>query len=832
MPLSSEQKQFIEDCVGHLLDFPPDAKDITNEIAHIKKAFNGDELKPDDQLVFIQKPCEYLLRLEHIGPAPTIGEVQKHVLMMANQRIEAFAQKNHFEIKKNDWDEKELTKKIEESKTFNTPFQTVKPKLRSDDCLYPIPSHPDQVFKAKVEVSEDLTKIIMKLQIVFPDNTKSNASYEVGNIPEFKIADPQEQALEQDRFLLGSAYINAPFAEYQTMIAVLEYLLSEKIISNQEISELNNPCSLLLTYKTYLELFIKQIINTSEISTLTEEEVRVLTQEAALKLIRDQKTTIHKLRNLTQEQIEALNEPAILKLLEDNKCEPDEIFKLSPIQQAIITNPYYKRFVYEGTLPIREISKFSSNECKNLALPIAIHLLKLNKVKLNQARFMSEGTQLVISDDFYSKLLIDNKLEYSQIENLDLPTAKLLISSKIIQLIANNTLTVAEAKKLKASERIILETDSIIFYLVSNNLLLLSQINLIMKENELDPKLLVDNYKVTPLKKEELQKVKPYITDFMQLTVDGLMYNTDLRYLIDNFSKLNLLSSDQKEEKQKDEKALPKAIKLLQLDSMLKRCKTNIINKIQTIGRNIETKEKSISNLKNICEKYKINFNKLQINEFEKMVYKYYMGPDKFSLADVILGGQRIGLTLSEITSHVLGSRIYAIYMQEAIKIGKQIDSIESIKSDIEVVAQLINSSVVNIENNIILFLMEKIKNTLATFKIANSNELSNKFDNEINFIKQLLSVTKDDNHKKRSIFNAYNYMHTLTMLACFDLKISYVHFEPKVKKPLHSSMSLFLPKEEKQDPKEKFIYFVKNIESMGDFFGIKKLTVVAPCNL
>jgi hypothetical protein len=829
MPLSGGQIEFIQSSVGHLLELPADAKLLPQEITRIRDAFSDRELKPNDDYSFIQRPTEYLRRLENAGPTVNLGEVRTYLLDLATRRITEAAEKAHYQLTINDWNREQLQKIIADDKNSKIEFKTAPPPRPRDDIPpYPIFSEPDQIYSARLGTNTLLTRTYIHVDTYLPLNNKVSQILSHIAIPDFRNESMEIESRAEHAFLLKTAENSKAIAEKHAILQILKYLVNEKIITDVESTSVNNYSATLLTYSTYFNALLIEKLSLAEIANLNEKQVNTLTKPIMLELIRDGKSNLDKLKDLKPHEVASLSEPYLLKLVRDNKYDIDDISSLTLEQKLLASNPYYAPMVYDNKLSLNDIKKLTAEQCKTLILPSLIYLHQKNIIKLDEIVKMSKGVRLVISDEYYAKLLTSNKLDYKQIENIDDNQSKILLLPEIVNLISKEILTISSAIQLKSYTLWYISNDPIISFLISEKIIAPHDTLYISQEY---PTTLLRNQKIAALNTEQLAKFKSLMQDFIPLAAENLLTDKDLHFIYLHFAEIsshfnNLQSLDIKNTGQNTP---PAKNKLLQIESITKRCKINIQNRLQSILKNKQlalgkTFNDSISRLETACKKFEINFNEIKNKELTNALTRHYIDPDLYTLTSVCLTGYDLDYKSSDLHEQIFGSRLLAIYNKQPAKIGKEFDSLNKIQDDILSIAKIERRSTVAIQNLAIKYVLIHIKNSLQ--KQASTPGLHKTICDEINY---LLTYGLNPNNELREnecVSVGFTYIIANAKLNYFKTRqVSYLDVSNEMK----PSSKIFLPKKPSNEL-EELKHFCDKLSAIQAFFvPLKPLDMKIP---
>lgn len=505
MPLTSLQKEIIDATLSDFLDFPEDAESLQNAIIQLQKIFfetrssttlKGTENADYERLhnCFIQ-PTEYLLNLEKQHGNITIKEVQQYIFDLITAKIKKAANAAQVNFTSLNWGaipaaalvEKRFVSRtlpVREEDNPNPYFIKPPHKIFTFNFNHHTQPHPE---KPRTTIKGIQITITLHLE---KDKKPLEKLYFIDYVTLFQKIDKQFKDKKQNH----SIYYRIEHNELETqdsaevLNAIVEQYISDFILQFLNIPSENISAGFkkLISHAYFYEALQAKKIPASEITQITSGEAEIFSNEAVINL--------HK----------AGYSLALLK-------------RLSPSAVTLLTIPLYMAWFKSKKINVSQLN-VTPEEVRNLTLPCVIHLLQREKLALTHALSLTPPTKVIIADEFYFTLIIQDKIKFTDIEK--------------INNLEKNKLEERDRKRL-LSERIINIKEAIN---LSNKVI--SLLNLhpglanIVKKRYIHP---YELEKILPHPhlacKEPLVEVSNSlkIYNFLQLAENALLFATDLR---------------------------------------------------------------------------------------------------------------------------------------------------------------------------------------------------------------------------------------------------------------------------------------------------------------
>ncbi len=487
MPLTKQQKEFIEISIDHLIDLPKELKSTELFIKKMHSVFKQ-EIKDQDDEPFhslqecLFSPTQYIQQIEKQSHAPiTIGEVQTHILDFSIKKIKKVTNE------KLPWSRAELLKNWKTHADFEEKFIS-KPSHSSHDLFAPSFSPPPQVdrlFSKRLILNEEFQIFQATVDVKVPRPELKTFNLEEIDEEDFETNEEQMAYLKEEL---------SPVAEMKainlTAKKALSYLVEEKVILAKEAEDVSQGAKKVLTYGYYFNL------------------------------IKDKKIPFSDIQHITQVEANSLCSFATIDLLQSKKIN---FFAAKKVNKKIIENSFYFRKLMEGQIEVNELFDLNDDQVKNLVSPNIIHLLEQKKILMKDVKGMSTPGRLLLENIFYYELFKKGEIPFNFIKTLSKLSSLVFLNVEIIKLLGSQKADYKSILAIKNPLLLFFIAEDILKYdevkLISSSLGLINFSNLDLSRS---------------FNKSFLRKL---IEEFLILAADDLLFEKDLLILFDTAVK-------------------------------------------------------------------------------------------------------------------------------------------------------------------------------------------------------------------------------------------------------------------------------------------------------
>ena len=306
--------------------------------------------------------------------------------------------------------------------------------------------------------------------------------------------------------------------------------------------------------------------------------------------------------------------------------------------------------------------------------------------------------------------------------------------------------------------------NSLIQYLIKESLVGIEEIKEIVNDDTELTK------KITPLNEEHKIFFKQIMKEFIALAAAGIVFVTDLQYLYDNL--FNLYPHLHKPiiiSKPADEKFITKSphaepTSLLLITSFLRRCKTNIKQRIQYILESnpvryyhgTDTVPKIIAD----CKKFGIDITRDRDDQLNKILNDYYSPEKQEALDSILYQSAILGFSPLQTITKIFGERLTKIFYQIPLRVEQPNNKLAVLTNDIHITANNLNIPAITIKACVGKFLLGEIKQELI-----NKKPLKVKIYNDI---------IKDISDAEKSCTDVKEEVQSDRWLSCLNKVLSY----------------------------------------------------------
>lgn len=695
---------FLESSMGWIFDDLPEKKDdFIASVQKIKTAFQGtlSDNDPDfSQLKkCVQTPNSFLLGLENSAPNTSISEARNGLLDLATQKLKAASQKttppiNHFESV---WDEKSIHATFSQN---HAAFETQKPKTESPEHLYSLQTKPHQIFSGWIDEDENLEIVNLNLSIEVKDNEKKLLQMPFSDMPEFD----DDEDDEKDDFFTQTSKDAYERAVTEAADVILDKLAEEKIIDADDKSfyEISKE---ILTFKPYLEGVRKKEITPETLQRLYLDDVGILTNSAIVDHVAKKKLPFNEAKKIKRNEIQIYENPGLVNLLFKKICSINDLWLLSENQVQVACDPYYNSLLMSGSLKLKHLLHLKDKHCKNLLFTPCINLQKKlgNKITIKQVAQMSTGAKKLSSHEFYYNLLLQEKITFASIAQIDEAHAILLLQQNIINLIGQEIIpkeaianlkgmtlkkcsvplinkallkkemSYQEVTQLTVSSVQLLAKDPLIYQLYQQKFIKLLDINKIQIDYDEFPD---EAYQPRLLSRNEYSQYPQVLKDYLALANAGVLHINDLHYIHDEPKSL------------KDYKPDAKGNGLHKLLDIQERCEINVVQRLLSLihkkPMKLNGQLDSLQKLHTDCNQFQINLKALSWREMEKFILQLCLRNSPMSLKELVGIGTFLGFKDTETVGLFYGLRLFYCFLEDPFKNKNNLDSIEDVANAIK----------------------------------------------------------------------------------------------------------------------------------------------------
>lgn len=839
MPLNSAHEGLIHAFLDDYIELPTDPEKLKHEIAQINQAYNGPLLKLEETYSFIQRPTERLVNLEKHSKEQQskdkkldekkdvplkIGEVKLFVLGMINKSITQAAKDAKLKLTDDVWDSKKIESKIKSAPDYNQVFETQFKPVSDVRFPYSVPYQDEQLYKAWV--SPNIEDPFANIDIVI--NIPSEKPF-VTRLTNFRII---PNCSDKDKNVAEGKYINAlntiakealdPVNDFVRRY-VYNHLMAINVMTPSETNRVS-PGTLLLTYRYYYQALCDQIVDFSTLYKTNDMEFEALSHPGVIKLQENKKIDYARASRLSDSEINVLENERLSALVENELIDMETLTKLSELQRRVFSDKYYYSLYESGELTLSDFQSFTDEECKRFISAAAKNLLMMNLVRLNQVRNMTAGTEKIIQNEFYYQRLINKTLDYEVIEDINEQTADLLLLPNVIKLAGNNIRIIKDLIKLPPEAKNLIANDKVIQYLLIKELISVSDLLRIQHKIPSKP----ESKEFKSLDVKEIEKLKMIMSDCKQLISAGLIYDSDMHFLVDHCADIPM------KKEMAGEKSEKNPMSLLQHGPMMRICKNNIKERLICLSLNtpvqFHDQPDSLQKLSKDCKQLQLSptLEALKKEDLDTDILNYFHTINESNVQQIIIEAQRIGLTKFDVFEHMFGLRLKGIYDQLPYQFSlTHTDNLQKLQTEIHIVAKNVGIPAVKMQSLAVKYLLEALKTRLeqeVDFKKEETPRVYKEIYTELCCAEKRVSMTHDE-RQDDLWFKTFNNVVKMASLHLSVADIKQPELADKSKNNKRPASTLFLPKEPLISAKRTY-EFCRRLELVKTFIPDKSVHV------
>lgn len=389
----------------------------------------------------------------------------------------------------------------------------------------------------------------------------------------------------------------------------------------------------------------------------------------------------------------------------------------SPQAKSILNNSFYVNLALKKETYLNYLLQIKADQLSTLNAIVTMQLLAHNIINLKQTESISFYTQRILSEEFYFKLILNDRRKFHQLKNLSEYSYDVLQRPISMKLIKTYNVPLAQVKSLSSYSLDMLEQDPLFLELIRLNVLAPKEFDdlFFVLDESTDSKQAIDN-----LQNIQPEKLEAIVDDFIFLASYGLLYHADLVTILSN---PHLYC--------KNKKSIRHSLIIIKNKTIIQFVKRNledrlikIVDKQPRVTNSHEID--SITTLIETCRMFRISFSDIVESTLKTVINCFLINKNRILLQRFIRCCHRFEMDKSTIWGTVLGMRLMAIYDDNPYIMSGSPDTMEKIKISLSAIAHLEKVAYGDIYYaSIKYFFMEVRKDLLLTLDTVIPSSLS-----------------------------------------------------------------------------------------------------------